>query len=286
MTKATATSLRLDAQALTFDLPGLLMRARRLASTLPGAHGRRQAGPGDAFWQYREHRPEDGARMIDWRRSARSDRLYVREREREVAQTVQLWLDPDPGFAWRSGPDLPPKIERAAVLLLAMGLLLWRGGERVGAPGFAASRASQHADAMLLRALLDIRDAEPPPPALRAGLVLASDGLAPLDDWRRRFERLAGRGCFGALLLIADPAEEDFPFAGRTEFRALDGETRTVFGRAQDVRDTYRERLFAHMTGLVEIAGRHGFVTVRHRTDRPAGAALSALMAAIERRRA
>jgi hypothetical protein len=133
---------------------------------------------------------------------------------------------------------------------------------------------------------LDIGDAEPPPPALRAGLVLASDGLAPLDDWRRRFERLAGRGCFGALLLIADPAEEDFPFAGRTEFRALDGETRTVFGRAQDVRDTYRERLFAHMTGLVEIAGRHGFVTVRHRTDRPAGAALSALMAAIERRRA
>lgn len=285
MSPAQSGSVRQDAQALTYDLPGLLMRARRLASTAPGAHGRRQSGQGDAFWQYREHRPEDGARTVDWRRSARSDRLYVREREREVSQIAQLWLDPDPGFAWRAGPDRPPKSERAAVLLMAAALLMWRGGERVGVIGRPATRAARHAETHVLHDLITVSGVEPAAPSARAGLILASDGYAPLETWRRRCERLAARGAFGAIVLIADPSEEDFPFAGRTEFRTVDGDTRTVFGRAQDVREAYRERLHAHMAGLVEIAARHGFVAVRHRTDRPAGVALSALIAAIGRRR-
>ena len=76
---------RLGALALAGELPGVLLDAKRLAASAPGFHGRRRAGQGEAFWQYRDHRAEDGARLVDWRRSARGDRFFVREREREAA---------------------------------------------------------------------------------------------------------------------------------------------------------------------------------------------------------
>ena len=43
-----------------------------------GLHGRRRAGPGESFWQFRPFVTGEAAARIDWRRSARDDRLYVR----------------------------------------------------------------------------------------------------------------------------------------------------------------------------------------------------------------
>lgn len=276
-------ALRLQAEALAHDLPGVLLEARRLSASAPGAHGRRQAGPGEAFWQFRDHRVEDGARLVDWRRSARGERLYVREREREAAQSAQLWLDPDPGFAWRGGEDRPLKRDRAAALILAAALVLWRAGERVGALGGPVARSSPDGLERLADALY-FSAAQPEAPTVRAGVVFASDGYAPLSEWRERLETAAGRGGFGAVLLTADPAEEDFPFAGRTEFQSVTGPERATFGRAEDLKIAYAKRLEAHLAGLARLCGDLGFALIRHRTDKPAGPALSLLLAAIARR--
>jgi uncharacterized protein (DUF58 family) len=276
--------LRGEAEALAHDVPGMLMEARRLAAAASGAHGRRQAGPGEAFWQFRDHRPEDGVRAVDWRRSARGDRLFVREREREAAQSAQFWLDPSPGFAWRGGDDRHTKVQRAATVLLACALVLWRAGERVGPLGGAVRRMGAEAPERLAEALF----ASPPTlpePALRVGLVLASDGYAPLEDWRAKLAAASAVGAFGAVLLIADPAEEDFPFAGRTEFTTPAGDQKMILGRAEEAQSAYKERLDAHRAALIESATAAGFAVVLHRTDRPAALALAAVLGALEKRR-
>ena len=67
-------TLRADAETLAAPFPRLLAAAEQLASTvLLGDHGRRRAGTGDDFWQYRPAQVGDAARMIDWRRSAMAD---------------------------------------------------------------------------------------------------------------------------------------------------------------------------------------------------------------------
>ena len=76
---STVAPLRARAEHDAARLPPLLARAEHLAGTvLLGEHGRRRAGLGDDFWQYRPVQAGDERRYIDWRRSALSDAQFVR----------------------------------------------------------------------------------------------------------------------------------------------------------------------------------------------------------------
>ena len=103
--------MELSAHALAKRLPALLVEASRVAQTVAhGIHGRRRAGPGETFWQFRHYTQGDSAPSIDWRRSASSDHLYIREREWEAAHTVRLWPDLSPSMVFRS--HLAPESKR------------------------------------------------------------------------------------------------------------------------------------------------------------------------------
>ena len=88
-----------QARTLAEQLPRLILESRRIAATvIHGLHGRRRAGPGENFWQYRHFLSGEPSRMVDWRRSARDDQLYVREQEWEAAHTVWIWPDRSPSI--------------------------------------------------------------------------------------------------------------------------------------------------------------------------------------------
>lgn len=272
---------RLDALALAGDLPGVLLDAKRLAASAPGVHGRRRAGQGEDFWQYRDHRAEDGARMVDWRRSARGDRFYVREREREAAQTAWFWIDPDAGFNWSSSAQRPTKLYRARTIALALAILLTRGGERVGALGHAPRAGARAVDRLAHDFLQPVRDADAP---TNSCVVFISDFYAPVETWRDRLRACASAGATGALMMIADPAEEDFPFQGRTLFRAPGGRGEVLIGRAEVAQATYAERLESHRRAIRAVGAEFNFPALLHRTDHGASPALSMLIALISER--
>src|SRR5689334_25319433 len=83
-----------QARTLAESMPRLILEARRIAATvIHGLHGRRRAGQGENFWQYRRFVSGEPAHRVDWRRSARDEHLYVREQEWEAAHTVWIWPD-------------------------------------------------------------------------------------------------------------------------------------------------------------------------------------------------
>ena len=272
---------RLEALSLAGDLPGVLLDAKRLAASAPGFHGRRRAGQGEAFWQYRDHRAEDGARMVDWRRSARGDRFYVREREREAAQTAWFWIDPAPGFDWSSDAARASKLYRARTLALALAILLARGGERIGALGQPSRAGARAVDRLALDLVTAAPDATPPP---NSCVLYFSDFYAPLETWRARLAAAAGAGASGALIMIADPAEEDFPFQGRMLFTEPGTQRKALVGRAENARQIYAERLEAHRRALRALGARLGFPALLHRTDHAAAPSLALLIAMVSER--
>src|ERR1700729_4540077 len=104
-------------RTLAASMPRLILEARRVASTIiHGMHGRRRAGPGENFWQYRRFVSGEPASRVDWRRSARDDHLYVREREWEAAHTVWVWPDRSPSMVFASPLVWETKLDRALVV--------------------------------------------------------------------------------------------------------------------------------------------------------------------------
>ena len=129
-------AIRQDAAALSARLPSLVITARNVAQTVRhGVHGRRRAGSGETFWQFRPFVSGEPSSSVDWRRSAREERAFVREREWEAAHTVWIWFERSASMRFGSSLAHATKIDRAAVIALAFADLCVRGGERVGLLG-------------------------------------------------------------------------------------------------------------------------------------------------------
>jgi uncharacterized protein (DUF58 family) len=262
-----------EAHGLAARMPALLIESQRVAHTVAhGTHGRRRAGPGETFWQFRHYDQNDSVTGIDWRRSAGSDNLFVREREWEAAHTVWLWVDLSPSMRFRSSLSRTTKESRCVVLSLALAELLARGGERVGVLGglpFTGRAAARRVAEVLLG---ETSEASLPPKAKLsrfAECLLFSDFLEPIEATVARMETIAAQGVRGHLVQVLDPAEETLPYTGRTEFAASEGRDRVIAGRAENLREQYQERLRRHRTELVELTQRLGWSFLVHHTDRP-----------------
>ncbi len=284
-------ALERDAHGIADRLPDLLLEADRISSTVAhGIHGRRRAGPGETFWQFRQYGPLDSATLIDWRRSASSDMLYVREREWEAAHTLWLWPDLSPSMNFHSHLSPVTKRDRALVLMLATAELLVRSGERVGLMGVTVPMANRKAATKLAEAIAMNENVAvltgSLPPELRlarfSSAILFSDFLDPMDHIKARIETIASAGVVGHVVQILDPAEESLPYQGRTEFFAMEGDDRWIADRAESLRARYQEKLAAHRAELFELTTRLGWSMMVHHTDRPASEPLLSLMMHLE----
>jgi len=283
---AEAGRLQHRAEHAAAALPPLLVAATRVAATVAqGVHGRRRVGQGETFWQYRQYQPGDAATRIDWRESAKSQRLYVRETEWEAAQSVWLWRDASPSMDYASSRDLPTKRARADLLTLALAALLLRGGERVTLLGTGV--APSHGRAVLSRMALQLeRESNSGMPVIErlpryAQIVLLGDMLAPLPETEKLVASYAATGLKGHLLQVLDPAEETLPFDGRIRFEGLEQEDSLLIARVETIREQYVTRLAQHRAGLAAIARAAGWAFATHRTDKPPHTALLALYTAL-----
>ncbi|MEL7462151.1 MAG: DUF58 domain-containing protein [Pseudomonadota bacterium] len=272
--------LRQKAEGLAGPFPPLLAAAEHLAaSVLLGDHGRRRSGMGDEFWQYRASQPGDERRLIDWRRSARSDTEFVREKEWQAAQSVMIWVDPAQSMAFSSAKH-QTKAEVARVLALAVSVLLVRAGERVGLTSLVAPpRTGQLQLLRLADAFSQDSDEEYGVPELRGILhhsraVFFSDFLGDLSGVETALTKAADRDVKGALVQVLDPIEEAFPFDGRTIFESMGGSVTHETLKAGDLRDRYLDRLAERKDRLAALARETGWQYHLHHTDTSATSAL------------
>jgi len=275
------------AEHLGSAFPPLLVEAERVAHNIAqGLHGRRRAGSGEAFWQFRRYRPGDMASTIDWRKSARSDRLFIRENEWEAANTLWLWVNPSSSMTFQSHLSDVQKSDRAIILALALGSLLIRAGERIG--GFGSGQpASSYRTALRRLAAHFVAsstsdDGAPSlPPAITltrfSNIVMFSDFLEPIDELGDRLAAIGSHDVRGHLIQVLDPAEETLPYAGRKEFQEMTGNLKLTVGRAENLRRDYQNRMAAHRIELRELVRRLGWTLTVHHTDHSPQTALLAL---------
>jgi uncharacterized protein (DUF58 family) len=271
------------ARVLADTMPRLILEARRVAATvIHGLHGRRRAGPGENFWQYRRFMSGEPAQNVDWRRSARDDHLYVREREWEASHTVWIWTDRSPSMAFASALVADSKLERGLVVAFALAEVLVQGGERVGIPGLLRPTANNNVIEKMAEAILhdSAERASLPPnfaPSPLSEIVMLSDLWSPLAEVQKTIAQLSATGAQGHAVQIVDPAEESFPYYGRIEFIEPEGAGSVTAGRAESWRNDYQGLVARHRDAIRAEADRLGWSFAIHRTDRPASELLLVL---------
>lgn len=274
-----------QAQDIAATLPSLVLSAQRVADIVAqGIHGRHRAGSGEEFWQYRQYQQGDAARSIDWRRSAKSEPVYIKQREWEIPQTVWLWCDHSLSMRFSSDIAWPEKMYRAEILLLALVILLTKAGERVGLVGSELTPSSARSIINLMAAHLITQrsvtsDSIPNIDALSSNsrLVMISDFFLPTNILHQNILNFAKRKGEGCLLQILDPAEEDFDLQGRILFQGLEDNQKILIEKTQSIRTIYQQRLLAHRLELENTCRSLGWSFLHAHTHKPAVATLIAL---------
>ncbi len=263
-------------------LPDCLVEAKRIANTvIAGWHGRRKRGIGENFWQFRPYSEGESLSRIDWRRSARDDHTYIRDREWEAAHTIWLWADMSPSMMFKSSFGSVSKESRALVIMLALAEILARSGERVGCPGVMEPISARNAAERLAVALMHapLTSGLPDTSMIRgwSDLVLIGDFLDDAQAVMSRIGPLARRGMRGHVIEVADPAEELFPYSGRTEFTDPETGAKLTSGRAENIREAYTRAYLDRRDALGQSLRHLGWTFVTHRTDHLASEALVAV---------
>jgi uncharacterized protein (DUF58 family) len=274
-----------QARVLAEAMPRLILESRHIAATvIHGLHGRKRAGPGENFWQYRRFVSGEPSRRVDWRRSARDEHLYVREQEWEAAHTVWIWADRSPSMAFTSSSQRETKLERAVVIAFAVAEVLVQAGERVGMPGLMRPTGSRNVIEKMANAIVhDATERTSLPaafaPSSLAEIVLVSDFWSPMAELSKTLVQLSAAGAHGHAVQIVDPAEETFPYSGRVEFIEPEGAGSITAGRAEAWKVDYEIRVARHRAEIRAAMDKLGWSFAIHRTDRAATELLLALHA-------
>ena len=287
----TPETLRSRSEAVASALPALMADAQHLAATvLLGVHGRKRAGMGDEFWQYRPAQAGDGYRQVDWRRSARSDGHFIRQTEWQAAQSVMLGVDDAASMTFTGHRNRPSKLRRAQTLAMALAIVAVRGGERVGLTHLAEPPRGGTAQLMrMAQALMDGHEpgdyGAPKPQMMPMGgrAVFLSDFFGDVAAIEAVLGRAADREVKGALVQVLDPDEEVFPYDGRTVFESMTGAIRFETLKAKSLREAYLARLAERKAHLMDLCRRTGWRYHLHHTDQPAEPTLLWLYRALEK---
>jgi uncharacterized protein (DUF58 family) len=269
-------ALRSRAEDLAGNLPALQMAAENAVnSILHGNHKQKRAGTGEKFWQFREYMTGDRPQDIDWRQSAKSDRVFIRQKEWQTAQTCYFWCSNSPSMRYAGKNATTSKGDAARILSLALALLLTKAGEHVAA--FGESRAGR-SNAALQNLGIALTDSTGKPQALppsdrvklsrHAHFILAGDFLQPVDSIIEKLEPLSIQSKNVILLQVLDYDEIFLPFDGRCIFQDMN--TNTAQERIENVsaiRKTYMDRIAQHLQGIENYCTKAGWHYVLYRTD-------------------
>lgn len=264
---------RSEAEKTASRIPDIKRLAVRTAfHILHGNNPQRRSGSGESFWQFREYQQGDMPRDIDWRQSAKTDRVFIRQKEQQSAQTCLIWAkrNADMGFQSAGGPY--SKKDAASVIALTVALLHSRMGELVGFPAQGRPGHSEKALQIFQQTI-----AEEAPEALPAAFQMPrhahfyaiSDFLEPPAEIEAAFSGHAARTRNGAFVHVLDPAEVELPYEGRILFEDMQSQHRHLVSNAVDIRQEYAERVQAQIDAVRALCVKWGWRYVLHRSDAP-----------------
>lgn len=314
----TPTAAVLDPAALA-AVSSLELRSRMIVEgVMTGMHRSPYFGFSVEFAQHRQYAPGDDIRHLDWKVFGRSDKLYLKQYQKETNLDLVLLVDTSGSMGYgreiqtQQGKRVWKKYDHAASLAAAMAYLAIKQQDRVGLVMFAdqiqnvtrTSNSREHwrliVDALRSSAaeaekaagasfddqgrpqrLTDLSrmfDQVTAKLSRRSLIVLISDLFDDPTALERGLARIHYRRHDAMVLQVLDHAELTFPFRSPSEFFGMENEGKLPLDPAA-LREAYLESLQTHLKKVAEVTRRFGFDHELLDTAEPLGAPLSRFLA-------
>ncbi|MDH5682749.1 MAG: DUF58 domain-containing protein [Spirochaetota bacterium] len=244
-----------------------------------GQHHSRKSGEEVEFREFRTYIRGDDFKKVDWKRSARQDKLYIREFEEELNYKVVLLLDHSGSMGQPMSNGLS-KLEYGKYVISALTYLFLKQGDQVQVSGFSDG----------VRVIFGFNNNNKQLSLLNDGLNnLVSDGVSQfsllmdiLQGFRNErlvlmavsdfvseeshllsvLDKIRMPKCRQVLIHLQNEEDKTFPFKGEIDF--IDPETgESFYCNASEVRD----RFIAQWQGYLDRVAHWGrSVNVEFRT--------------------
>jgi len=272
-----------------------LFARRTVDGLLHGAHRSRRKGVSTEFDHHKLYQPGDPLKHVDWKVSARHERIFVKRYIEDTSLTV--WLVADRSGSLGQSTDGIAVFDQCARLTAALAYLVLRQRDSVGLQLAAetggawipvsstqsqlvrilealvtARPAGEDALAAALRALADR-------PAHKGVVVVLSDLMFEPEPARRQMSRLLAAGHEVLLVHLRDATSERFPFNRWMLFESLESADRRYRVDAVALKRIYAEEYRAWLDDWQAWAKRRDVHLIPAPSEAPAEAVLSAYLA-------
>jgi len=211
------------------------------------------------FSQYREYRPGDDLKYLDWKALGRTDRLYTRLFLETTNMSVVFVVDASASMGF---PEELSKLRYGAIAAAALAHLVVTSGDAAGLLAasdddlvYVPARGGRGHLQLLLQRLDRLQPAgvwRPARAVRRAAELLRRRGLLVVlsdfyDDEEATFaemKRAAASGHEVAMMHVLSRAELDLPYDGSVELIDMESEDHRL-ADTTGVRDRYRRRVAA-----------------------------------------
>lgn len=254
MMRSTQKTSATIAASLEEENPKIFATISEIAEYLSfGTYGKRKKGNGDDFWQFRQLSLGESANKIDWRRTAKTNHVFVKEKEAQNPKRFQFWVDSRPAMHWTSDPKIAPKSVCAQTLAIGIFLSLRKIGQY---PSFLGQTSNPNSIDEILGLTNNLGKSAPAPN--KAGeVLLMSDGLEAIEIWHNRFAQIKSRGGKPLLVIVQDPLEHSFEISGRVQFQSIDGlNQKILIDDCGSIKRQYLARYEDHFRALRELANK------------------------------
>lgn len=275
------------------SLQNLPLAARYVCEgMIGGAHKSAYVGYNAEFSHHREYIVGDEPRHIDWKRFAKSEKLYIRQYEESASLNAMILVDDSASMYLQSQSGLT-KALYARIIAASLAWLLLRQRDGVGLMTFSkdmhsfvpvSAKMTQFAEIIRLLEQTPAQNKDTnlaksldkllPHLRKKCMIILLSDFVEPEQNLQPAIEKIAYNNHEMIAFQLLTPEELDFPFKEFSEF--YDSETGASLSmEARNARDEYMHNLHLFLGETEAFLRRHHSDYQLIRTSHPVEKALS-----------
>ena len=267
-------SLFTSSERISNLLPSLLSHSSILLKNIyAGLHSTRFAGKGENFWQFKEYTLGESVVNIDWRKSASSKKILIKENEKELSKTIYLYFDRSLSMNYKSKGVLYSKFFFSALFTLTLCKLFSNNKEKVFI--FNSDNKPINCSANINnfdKSFLSNKNKHSFPIINHfkdnSLCIFFSDFLFEIREFENLLIKFKKKGILGHIIQVLDPLELNLKLHSTALLNDLETNETLLFNKDKDIENQYNIKIKELEQSLRNIASNSNWKYYKYSTDK------------------